>query len=292
MKFRISALLVAILFVAASTRAQPPPRSALLYKITGKSLKKPSYLFGTMHIVCDKDLAFAQKLTNYLVQTEQMMLEMDLDDPDAIKKVTDAAMPKDGKSLKDQLTQEDYKKLDDLYKSHLGFSVELLDKLSPTMVSTFLFTSPKIIGCAKPARLDRDLAEVAKLRNNEVIGLESVDEQLALINSTPIADQIKALKQLTAEPDKFIQDFQNMYKVYLSQNSDSLYEIISKEMSAQSTSKDAFLDQRNQNWVPLIERQIASKPTFVAFGAGHLGGKKGVVALLRARGYVVTPIRL
>jgi uncharacterized protein YbaP (TraB family) len=63
-------------------------------------------------------------------------------------------------------------------------------------------------------------------------------------------------------------------------------------LSAEGNSQEALLDKRNQNWIPLIEKNITSKPTFIAFGAGHLGGKNGVVALLRAKGYTLTPIRL
>jgi uncharacterized protein YbaP (TraB family) len=48
---------------------------------------------------------------------------------------------------------------------------------------------------------------------------------------------------------------------------------------------------RNKNWMPLIKKAIAAKPTFFAVGAGHLGGKTGVINLLRTQGYKVTPVK-
>ena len=53
-----------------------------------------------------------------------------------------------------------------------------------------------------------------------------------------------------------------------------------------------LLDDRNVTWVPKIERLMKTKPTFIADGAAHLGGEKGLVRLLRARGYYVRPIKV
>jgi len=53
-----------------------------------------------------------------------------------------------------------------------------------------------------------------------------------------------------------------------------------------------LLDDRNAAWIPKIEANIKTTPSFIAVGGGQLGGPKGVINLLRARGYKVTPIRL
>ena len=63
-----------------------------------------------------------------------------------------------------------------------------------------------------------------------------------------------------------------------------------------STSMDAdfendLLVTRNQNWIPKIQQITKEKPTFFAVGAGHLGGKKGVIALLRDAGFTVKAVK-
>ncbi len=295
MKYRIHlylALIAALLCLPSTATAQMPAESALLYKITGPKLKKPSYLFGTIHLVCEKDLSFGEKLGTYLAQTDQIILEVDFDDPAELKKVAGSSIMPNGKSLKEFLTAEEFTRLDVLYKSHLGISFELLQHMKPMMANIALFMSPKVIGCVKPEMFDLAFAEVAKQRKMPLIGLESAEEQLALIDSLPMTDQIKSLKELGLNPDKSIGQFQNLYKVYLSQDSDSLNQIISTEMAAQGSSQDLFLVKRNQKWTPLIESHIVRKPTFIGVGSGHLGGKSGLVALLRAKGYKLTPIRL
>jgi uncharacterized protein YbaP (TraB family) len=63
-------------------------------------------------------------------------------------------------------------------------------------------------------------------------------------------------------------------------------------MKAEGYPLEKFIDQRNKNWIPVIEKTIAVTPSFIAVGGGHLGGANGVVNLLRAKGYKLTPIKL
>jgi uncharacterized protein YbaP (TraB family) len=242
--------------------------------------------------MCEKDLPVSPKLTKYISQTQHMMLEIDMDDAEMLKKLAADAMFKDGKSLKDFLTTEEFAQLDSLYKMYLGVSLETFQKMKPATVSTLLFTSPKILGCTPPMMLDLVLANVAVTSKMPVTGLELGGEQMAILDSQPMTEQIKALKEIGSNPDKGISRFKELYKIYIDQDSDTLYTYISADMKAGAMSETVFLDQRNIKWIPLIEKQISMTPTFIGVGAGHLGGQNGVVKLLRAKGYTLTPIRI
>lgn len=293
MKDRIYlAILLVSTCLSLNSAAQTASDSALLYRITGPKLKKPSYLFGTIHLVCEKDFRFREKLVTYLAHADRIVLEVNLDDPLVLQKVAKISLMANGKSLKDYLTAEEFARLDNLYKAHLGISFELLQEMKPMMASTALLMSPKITGCLQPQMLERALVDLAKERRMSIVGLESAEEQLAVIDSVPISDQIKWLKDLSANPERTIGQFQSLYKVYLAQNSDALYQSVTQQLAEHGNSQETMLDRRNANWIPLIEENIALAPTFIAVGAGHLGGKKGVLQLLRAKGYTLTPIRL
>jgi uncharacterized protein YbaP (TraB family) len=54
--------------------------------------------------------------------------------------------------------------------------------------------------------------------------------------------------------------------------------------------QDIMLFDRNRKWIARIQKMMADKPTFFAVGAAHLGGEKGVIALLRKEGYTLRPI--
>ena len=55
--------------------------------------------------------------------------------------------------------------------------------------------------------------------------------------------------------------------------------------------EDVLLVKRNKNWIPKIGEMATAKSTFFAVGAGHLPGKNGVINLLKAAGYTLTPIK-
>lgn len=266
--------------------------SGLLYEISGKNLKKPSYLFGTIHLMCEKDMFPAEKLRSYINQTEQMMLELDLDDPIVMQKATKGLMLPDGKTMKAYLKPEEYTKVDELFKNYLGVSFDHFQTFKPSMASVVLLTSPKVIGCQPPAAYDNFLAQTAAAKKMPVLGLETVEAELAALDSQPFDKQIEALNKMASNPEKGFGDFKNLYQIYLSQNSDKMFELITGQLKADGMSQEKLLDERNTNWIPVIEKNIRVTPSFIGVGGGHLGGKKGVVNLLRAKGYKLTPIKL
>lgn len=289
----IGAFLPGVIGAGAQTPAPKPSESALLYEISGRNLEKPSYLFGTIHLICQKDMFPAEKLAGYLGRANQLMLEFDMDDPALVRQMLQMATMKDGQSVKDLMKPEDYAKLDEVYKKYLGVSFDVFQKFKPMIAQTALLASPKIIGCQPPMVYDNFLMQTAVATKKPVSGLESAEEQIAVIDSQPLAQQIEALSKLAAEPEKSVAEFKALTDHYLAQNSDELYSFLVEQMKKDnSLSQNALLDVRNTRWIPIIERNIAAKPSFIAVGGGHLGGAKGVVALLRAQGYTLTPIKL
>lgn len=297
MKKLLSLLLAAatLAFAASGTKAQTRTaneNSAILYEITGKNLKKPSYLFGTIHMICQKDMFSADRLKNYLGQTEQLLLEFDMDDPAVIQQAVKASMLADGKSVKDYVTAEEYAKIDAVFKANLGFSFDALQTYKPMISQTYLLSSPKVIGCQPPVVYDNFLAQTAVAQKMPVIGLESVEQQIAVIDSQPLDLQLKALKTTAENPQKDFDEFKKLMALYLSQDTDNLYKYIAEQFKVAGYSQTKMLDSRNKNWIPIIEKNIAEKPSFIAVGGGHLGGENGVVKLLREKGYKLTPIKL
>lgn len=275
----------------AQSNKMKSENSALLYEISGRNLKKPSYLFGTIHMICEKDMFPAEKLKGYINQTEQMLLEFDMDDKALVQQALKYSMLADGKTVKNYLKPNEYSRIDALYKDYLGITFDNLQKFKPMISSAYLLSSPKIIGCQPPFVYDQFLAQTAVAQKMPVIGLETAEEQIAVIDSQTIEQQIRELNETAANPEKAINDFKILYRTYLTQSADELYNLVVRQFNALGYSQPRMLDRRNQNWIPVIEKNIAEKPTFIAVGSGHLGGEKGVIKLLRARGYKLTPIK-
>ncbi len=98
---------------------------------------------------------------------------------------------------------------------------------------------------------------------------------------------------MALDPQKAFGNFKKLIEIYKAQDSDSLYDSMMKQMIEENTLPvEVLLDERNKNWIPKIEKAINEKPSFIAVGGGHLGGKNGVLNLLKAKGYKVKAIRL
>jgi uncharacterized protein len=264
----------------------------LLFEITGKDLKKPSYLFGTIHIICTADMFSMEELVSYLDQTEQLIMEIDMSNTGELQAMTGKIMIPDGKTLKDYLSDEEFAKVDEMFRETLGMPLENLKQIKPFFLSVMLVTAPKVLGCSPPSSYETALLQSAIAKNKTVSGLETVSSQYAVIDKKPMEEQSKDLYKMALDPQKAFNDFKKLVEAYKGQNAETLYELILSQMSEDQDLQTRLLDDRNKDWIPKIEKAINEKPSFIAVGAGHLGGENGVLKLLRDQGYTLRAIKL
>ena len=295
-KFILTALSVfAFLFLITQNtlaRIVKDETPGLLYEITGKDLKKPSYLFGTIHVICPADMLSMEKISPYLDQTEQLIMELDMDNAEEMQSMSKGLMMAGGKTLKDFLTAEEYAKIDQMFKENMGVSVENLKQVKPIFLSIMITTSPKVLGCTPPGSYEMSLLTAAVAKKKAIEGLETVSSQFAVMDKQPLEKQAKDLYKMALDPQKSFGDFKKLIETYKAQNSDQLYDLIVLQMSEDEEFQANILDERNKNWIPKIEKAIKEKPSFIAVGGGHLGGKNGVINLLKSQGYKIRPIKL
>ena len=87
-------------------------------------------------------------------------------------------------------------------------------------------------------------------------------------------------------------EFAKMVEMYKSQDIESMSQMMSgDDTEGLGQYESMLITTRNLNWIPLMAKSMKEKQTFFAVGAGHLGGKKGVVNLLRKEGYTVKPLK-
>jgi uncharacterized protein YbaP (TraB family) len=286
-----------LLISAAGISGQTPvgpvrSEPAILYRISGNKLTKPSYVFGTIHLVCPADMFRSETLNGYLGQTQQLMLELNLKDPEVMQQVAKASVLPDGKTVKDYLKPGEYAKIDAVFKDYVGMSYEPLKAIKPSLVTVLLFRSPKVIGCDRATAYDSVLADAAVSKGLPIYGLETVQDEMSAIDSQSIEKQVSDLSKTAADPEAAIGSFKRLYRAYLDQNSDDLYTLASNAGAANADLMSRLLRIRNAAWIPVIEKNITAKPTFIGVGSAHLGGDEGIIKLLRAKGYTLTPIRL
>jgi uncharacterized protein YbaP (TraB family) len=272
----------------ADTIAPKPEKTSLLWKITGNDLRKPSYLFGTIHMLCAQDYFWTATMRKSMLQCEQVCFEMDMDDPKVMMDVGAGMIDNSGKQLKDYFTPDQYTKLSSYIADSLHMPMALLQQLKPAaLLSLFLVKSSH---CASTVSYESKIMDEATRKGKEVIGLEEPQEQVALLNSIP-ADTIVAevLKAIDGQDDGK-NAYTSIVAAYKQQDLAKLHTLI-LDASVGDNSIYAFLDERNIKWVDRMADMMEQKPVFFAVGVGHLWNENGLVSLLRKNGYKVEAVR-
>ncbi|MEM1001929.1 MAG: TraB/GumN family protein [Bacteroidota bacterium] len=258
-----------------------------LWKIEGNELTSASYLFGTIHITCNANLE--GKIDTALKNTEQLVLELDFDDPQLQANMMQSIMMKEDSKISDFLSEEDYKILDEFLTKELGMGLTMMNQMKPFFIQASLY--PKLIDCPMQS-YELQLVETSKAQNEEVFGLETVQEQMQVFDDIPYEDQLKDLVKMAKDnmaKDKTL--FAEMVEIYESEDIEAMLDMTGDEdYSTISQHQDLLLENRNKNWISKIESYAKDKPTFFGVGAAHLAGNNGVIQLLRDKGYQVTPV--
>lgn len=265
--------------------------NSLLYEVTGNGLQQPSYLFGTFHLVCPNDLVLSDATKKAMTDAQQLYLELDFDDPALMQGMMKAMTLTDGKTVKDYLSADDYAILEKYFSEKLKMNPAQMSRMTPIALTSMLYMT--LLPC-QMASYDLTFAQMASKDKKEILGLESLDAQLAAFNKIPMEEQLKGLVDAAKKPEEAQAEFTKFIDTYKSQDLVKLQDAMKKsQYSGSDFSKyeDDLLNKRNQNWIPVIEKAAKEKPTFFAFGAGHLVGDQGVLKLLRARGYSVKAVK-
>ncbi|TDW96532.1 TraB/GumN family protein [Dinghuibacter silviterrae] len=278
-------LLSALLAVSPGAKAQ---QNSLLWEISGRGLLHPSYLFGTIHMICPDDFFLTPAMKSTFEKAHTVYLEINLDDPSAPMKLMGMIQYKDGRKLSDFFDSADYKDLGRFVKDSMKMDVHFFEKFKPLMLYSMM--SAKMLPCAKEQAYETEFVEMARDRNKPIRGLETMEEQVSIFDSIPGKIQAGMIMDMVRHYDSQKLDFHRMVAFYKAQEVDSLYQML-QESPDTKIDQDLLLNRRNRKWVPLIGAAIRQGPCFIAVGAGHLGGPQGLLSLLRRQGYTVKPVQ-
>ena len=282
---RIWGWIILLLLGIAQLPAQTP-KSSLLWEISGNGLTKPSYLFGTFHIMCKGDFVISETLENKLKATKQFYGELKVDDPQMQTKMM-AKMMMPGKTLQSMFTEVDYKNVSATFQTITGMPLIAFDNFKPFFPISLL--ALKSIACKEIVQPETEFVAIAKKNQLPILGLETVDDQMAAIDKEPLDSQVNALMNTVLNFDSVKNELVRMIAVYNLRDIDSIYSFMKSTGFDLGTEKDLLID-RNRKWAPLISSIIKKDPSFFAVGAGHLGGHKGVISLLQKQGYTLKPL--
>ncbi len=285
-------LIVVLCFLSCNTIKKTQKtltdENTLLWQVSENGLTKPSYIFGTFHLICKEDIPISEALKNKLKETEKVYMELDMDDPSMLLGGMMMMNMKNGVTLKELFSTADYNKIELFFKDSLRTPINMFPKMKPIFLTSFLY--PKMLACKTMSGVEQVLMKIAKENKKEILGLETLAFQSSVFDSIPYEKQAKELLKTIDSLEHYKKYFDTMVHVYKSQNLKEIQNLFTKSEFGMEENQDILLDNRNKNWVTQLNTIMKNKSVFVAVGAAHLVGEMGLINLLRKKGYTVKPI--
>ncbi|GAB1580186.1 TraB/GumN family protein [Phyllobacterium phragmitis] len=274
----------------------------LLWKVEKNDIA-PSYLFGTMHLADPRVVNLPASARNAFDASATLVIETtEILDPQASVKAMaerpDLMMFTDGRTL-EQLLPADRIDAVRTALARRGIPLAAVSRMKPWMLIS-LVAVPACETARKKAGasfLDLKLAEDAKAQGKRLLGLETVVEQLDAMASLPLEFHIHGLVETLALGSRMDDIHETMLILYTEGDTGMVMPLLRSLEPEDGKSKDGYaafeqtmIEARNavmaERAVPILDDGNA----FMAIGALHLPGEKGLIELLRAKGYRISRV--
>ena len=258
-------------------------KNSLLWEISAEN-GDISYVFGTMHVQDEKAFRNIDAIEACIKSSTAFAAEYDLDTENYIDFEAVSSLP-EGQKLSDLINPKLYDKVAKLLKRETGMKLQYLEHKKPIMIMNMLTAAQ--FGKERQVSLDQHLFDFAKAQNKELLGIESFEAQLEIMQNMPMKTQLKSLKDMALNFGRYRRNLKRTAELYMESD---LAKITKKAKSTAAGMRKLLLYDRNILMADKIAEIAAQKSLFAAIGAGHLSGKKGVLYLLKKKGFELKPI--
>lgn len=267
--------------------SQTDSTHSLVWKITGKNFKNPSYLVGTMHVSDERVFVVEQGVLSLIDQCNAFSMEVIMDElnPEDLQQ---AILMKDS-TIQQFLTEAEYKILDSIMIEKTGTGMLFFGKVKPFFIAAQLMQA----GLTGENKLPMDLEFLAYARKakKNIYGLETFQEQIDAIDQISLREQINMLRSYFSDGSIILDhDADALIDAYISQNIEEMYRLSISEPGLPSNFVNIFIHDRNSRMTKRLIKLSKKESVVHAVGAAHLGGPFGIIALLKKQGYTVEPV--
>lgn len=272
-----------------------------MWKISGNGLQKPSYIFGTHHLVPISFLDSIPGIEAAFEETEQTVGELDMSNMSEMQmKIMGEGMLPPDIAYATLLSPEDTAVLDSMLRAVVGVGLDQLGQLKPAMLSNLISISlyqryyPSV---ASAQNIDYYFQEEALKRSRPVVGLETTEDQIyVLLNSQSLERQAEMLICMVKHPEMLKEQMDEMQAAYHAQDIEVLRQLYEKEIPddpcpSTEEEKNVLNGDRNRKWLDQLPSIMEDKSSFIAVGCLHLPGDEGLIEGLKKLGYSVEAVR-
>lgn len=274
--------------VAPNTDKSPVPYGeGLLWKIEGRGIE-PGYLFGTIHLEDPRVIRLPPVVQETFNSATSLIAEVEMH-PAARARYSERTRLSQGVSLQQYLQAPLYQQLVHILDEDYALPESVLDTLKPWAVFILLSRPPPVSGRV----LDDVLKAQAVQQGKPVHGLETVDELVAALDGMSVDDQAEILLDTVCNRDQLAEQLEELTTLYLHQNVAAMLAINAGSHQDEALFErfmERTLYQRNRRMALRIRDRLGDGTLFIAVGALHLAGERGILRHLEADGYRISRI--
>lgn len=270
-------------------KKSPARYPSLLWEITGNGLKKPSYLFGTMHVSSKMAFHLSDSFYYALKSVDAVALELN---PDVWQgQMVSMERLKENYSNYVQSPGGDFVLESSFSLGKYEDELKLSLNTEPMVVNSLLYRSYKAKeDFEEDTFLDLYIFQTGKKLGKRATGVENYFEAEKIVMEA-YADMAKEKTKKKIDTDgesmyDIVEKTQTAYK----RGDLDLMDSLDKMMERSDAFREKFLYKRNEIQANSIDTIIKKNSLFVGVGAAHLPGKRGVIEILRQKGYTLRPI--
>lgn len=279
--------------------------NTLLWKIERDDLKKPSFLFGTMHLTDKRIFNLTDSFYYHFEKAEGFAIEVDFNEfiDSVLQKAFNEA--EEESMSRARIGKEDVEADEDITTAVIDTARASDDSIQKPPPPQELYTQAEISKPSKkalrklrnermkrllihgemPTILDAYLYGMAMKQGKWLGAVEDVKDQLNLRDEIGQDMDEEDFKQSS---DEMIYQMEEMIKTYLAQDLNKIENYVNTYGTERA--KSIMFHNRNLKMTQSIDSLSHQRSMFYAVGTAHLPGDSGVIKLLRDRGYKVTPV--
>ncbi|MCR9286934.1 TraB/GumN family protein [Saprospiraceae bacterium] len=259
-------------------------KKALLWRIEHDQCEGVSFVFGTMHVRNLNIVTQQKRVFDKILSCTGFACEFNLDRSANATNLNSFYLP-ENQMLTDLIAPKKYQKICNVFAKTVGFELEKFNRFKPIFITNML--SELVLRKDMPYALDEYLWHFAKEQERNLKGIETLEEQMEILERLDLEYQIQSLISIGKNFSNFRKGIQKMTTLYLEGDIQKLYKATKK---GSGKLRKILLFNRNKIMANRIDQFAKEETFFAAIGAGHLGGEKGVLRLLKLKGWKVKPV--
>jgi uncharacterized protein YbaP (TraB family) len=263
---------------------------SFLWKIQSKT--NTVYLLGSIHLFKKELYPLNKNIEDAFDQSAIVVVEANVSSGPQLdlQQLVDKAIYADDDALEKHVSRETFELIKKRAEG-LGAPLELINRQKPWFLG-LMFSSVEFLKLGFDPNYGIDKHFLSKAAGKkQIVELESVDYQINLLSKLSDQDQELFLVLSFKDLDTFGRDVDKLLQAWASGNAKEIERIMTRSVTEDGRLFPIYqiiIDDRNKNMASKIEDFLKTKETyFVIVGAGHLVGEKGIVEILKKKGYQV-----